>query len=111
MALRIPRVLEHPVCREEVGMATYFLFGTYSPESIQEISAERTDQALALIQEHGGAYKAGYALLGEYDLVVIVDLPGTEQAIQVSVGLAKLLGISFTTAPAVSMEAFDELVG
>jgi len=28
-----------------------------------------------------------------------------------SVGLAKLLGVGFTTAPAVSMDEFDKLVG
>jgi uncharacterized protein with GYD domain len=92
-------------------MATYMLFGEYSPESIQEISAARTEKAIELLKENGGEYKAGYALLGKYDVVVIVDLPGIEQAIKVSVGLAKMLGIAFTTAPAVSMEEFDKLVG
>jgi hypothetical protein len=40
-----------------------------------------------------------------------VDFPSLEQAIKTSVALAKLLGISFTTSPAVSMEEFDKLVG
>ena len=92
-------------------MATYLLFGKYSMESIQEISAARTEKAIALIKENGGEYKSGYALLGEQDVVVIVDLPGIEQAIKVSVGLAKMLGIAFTTSPAVSMEEFDKIVG
>ena len=92
-------------------MATYLLFGNYSPKSIQEISAARTEKALKLLKKHGGKYKAGYALLGKYDVVVVVELPGIDEAIKVSVGLAKMLGISFTTAPAVSMEKFDELVG
>jgi uncharacterized protein with GYD domain len=92
-------------------MATYLLFGKYSQKSIQKISAARTEEALALIKEKGGEYKAGYALLGEHDVLIVVDLPGIEQAIQVSVGLAKMLGIAFTTAPAVSMKKFDKLVG
>lgn len=90
-------------------MATYILFGKYSLDSIKEISAERTEKAVALIKKHGGTYKAGYALLGEYDVIAIAEFPGTEQAMAASVGLTKLLGISFTTSPAVSMEAFDQL--
>ena len=54
--------------------------------------------------------KAGYALLGEIDLVLITEFRNTEQAMKASVGLSKLLGISFTTSPAVSMEDFDKLM-
>ncbi len=92
-------------------MATYFMFGKYSLDSIRQVSARRTEQAVALIREVGGTLKSGYALLGEHDLVLIAEFPGVEQAMKASVGLARLLGISFTTAPAVSIEAFDKLVG
>jgi uncharacterized protein with GYD domain len=92
-------------------MATYFMFGKYSHDSIKQISAQRSDDALALIRDAGGEFKSGYALLGEYDLVLIVDFPGMQQAMKTSVGLAKLLGIAFTTSPAMSMEEFDKLVG
>ncbi len=92
-------------------MATYLLFGKYSPDSIKEISSERSKKASDEIAKNGGKFQAGYALVGEHDLVLIVDLPGTEQAIKTSVALAKLLGISFTTSPAVSIEEFDRLVG
>jgi len=43
--------------------------------------------------------------------VLIVEFPGIEEAIKASVDLAKLLRISFSTAPAVSIEAFDKLIG
>jgi uncharacterized protein with GYD domain len=91
-------------------MATYAMFGKYSPEAVKEISAERTNKAAALIKKHGGELKSGYALLGEKDLVLIVELPGTEQAMKTSLALTKLLGISFTTAPAVSVEDFDKMM-
>ena len=91
-------------------MATYFMFGRYSLDSLKEISPERTIKAAALIEKHGGEVKSGYALLGEKDLVFIVDLPDTEQAMKTSVALAKLLGISFTTTPAVTVEDFDKIM-
>ena len=48
--------------------------------------------------------------MGEYDLVLIVELSDTEQAMLTSVALSKLTGIAFTTAPAVSVEAFDRIM-
>ena len=75
-------------------MATYMMFGKYSQESVKKISARRTDKAAELINKYGGEIKSGYALLGETDLVLIVELPDTEQAMKVSVGLSKLLGVS-----------------
>jgi len=92
-------------------MSTYIMFGKYSPGSIKEISAERTQKATQLISDNGGSVKSGYALLGETDLVLVADFPGNDAAIKASVGLAKLLGIAFSTAPAVSVEEFDKLVG
>jgi uncharacterized protein with GYD domain len=91
-------------------MATYLMSGRYSLDAVKEISAERTDKATAVIKKHGGKVKAGYALLGENDLVLIVDFPGTEQAMKASVALTKLLGISFTTSPAVTVEDFDKMM-
>ena len=90
-------------------MTTYFMFGNYSQGSIKKISAERTDKSNAIIEKHGGKVTAGYALLGDIDLVLIVDFPNTVQAMKTSVALSKLLGIGFSTLPAVTIEAFDEL--
>jgi uncharacterized protein with GYD domain len=92
-------------------MATYFMFGKYSKDAVKSISAKRTDRATAMIKENGGELKEGYALLGDYDLVLIVDLPDTEHAMQTSVALSGLLGISFSTVPAISVADFDKLVG
>jgi uncharacterized protein with GYD domain len=91
-------------------MATYLMFGKYSLEATKAISAKRTDKALALIKQEGGDLKAGYALLGDIDLVLIVDLPDTERAMKTSVALSKLLGISFSTVPAVNVADFDKLM-
>jgi uncharacterized protein with GYD domain len=105
MMVRLTRPKER-----RVGMATYLLFGEYSHDSVKQISARRTDKAADLIKKHGGELKSGYALLGGVDLVLILDLPDTQSAMKVSVGLTKLLGISFTTAPAVPFEEFDKLM-
>jgi uncharacterized protein with GYD domain len=92
-------------------MATYFMFGRYSQEGMKGISAARSTKALALIKKHGGVLKAGYALLGDVDLVLIMELPDAGQAMKTSAALAKLIGASFSTAQALSMEEFDKLMG
>lgn len=91
-------------------MATYLMFGTYTPEAMRAVSRQRTDDALAVIRKHGGEFKAAYGLLGEVDLVVVLDLPDTQSALQTSAALTKLLGISFRTAPAVDIDEFDRLM-
>ncbi len=90
-------------------MATFFLFGRYSPEALRGISAERTEKVVELIEGMGGRVEAIYALLGERDLVLIVELPGLQEAFKASVALGKLTGISFSTSAALKVEDFDRL--
>ncbi len=90
-------------------MASYLMFGKYSQEGAKGISPDRTVKATALIKSNGGTVKAGYILLGEVDIVLILDLPNTETAMKVSMGLSKLLGVTFTTSPAITVEEFDKL--
>jgi len=86
------------------------MFGKYTLEAVKQISADRTGKAAALLKKHGGELKTAYATLGVNDLVLVVDLPGTAQAMQASVALTKLTGIPFATAPAVPVEEFDVLM-
>jgi uncharacterized protein with GYD domain len=92
-----------------MGMATFFMFGKYTPEARREISAKRTQQAVEAIKKLGGEVMAIHALLGPYDLLFCITLPAIEDAIKASLALSTLTGISFTTCPAVTVEAFDEM--
>jgi len=91
-------------------MSTFFMLGKYSSGGLKGISSGRTDKALKLIKKFGGEVKAMYALLGEIDLVFILTFPDVEKAMQASVALNKLTGISFTTLPAVTVEEFDKVM-
>ena len=91
-------------------MATYFMFGKYSSESLKQMSAERTDKAVSLINKFGGQVHSMYALLGEQDLVLIVDFPDVEQLMKASVALTKMTSVSFNTAPAIAVEDFDKMI-
>ena len=91
-------------------MATFFMFRKYSSEALKQMSAERTDKVVSLIKKYGGEVNSMYALLGERDLVLIVDFLELEQAMKASVTLSKLTGISFSTSPAVTVEDFDKMM-
>jgi len=91
-------------------MATFLMFGKYSAQAVKEASSARTQAAEGLIKKLGGEVKAAYALLGETDLLVVVDLPGIEAAIQASMALSKMTGIAFTTCPAIPLAEFDKII-
>ena len=90
-------------------MATFLMLGRYSPEAVKGITAARTGQAESLIRKFGGELKAAYALLGTYDLALIVELPGVEEQMKTSLALQKLTGIAFLSCPAVPVEQFNRL--
>ncbi len=92
-------------------MATFVMVGKYGAGALGAISAKRTEAAKKIIEGNGGKLQAGYATLGEDDVLLIVDLPTIEAAIKTSVALSKELGISFNTSPAVPVDVFDKLVG
>jgi uncharacterized protein with GYD domain len=92
-------------------MATFFMFGKYSKDAAERVSVERTRQAHEAVEKLGGRIQAIYALLGEYDLVIIAELPRMAEAMQASVALKRLTGISFFTTAAMPIEEFDQMVG
>jgi len=92
-------------------MATFVMFGKYTSESLKEISAERTVKVVNLFNELGGEIKSMYAILGEYDLIFIADLPNVSKAMKASLALNQMLGITFSTFPALKIEEFDSLAG
>ena len=91
-------------------MATFLMFGKYSSQALKEMSAQRTQKAVEIVEKLGGQVQSMYATLGEIDLVCVVSLPSVEDAIKASVSLSKLTGIAFNTSPAVTVGEFDKLM-
>jgi uncharacterized protein with GYD domain len=92
-------------------MATFFMFGKYSSGAVRKVSADRTAKVQQLIENLGGRIKDIYALLGEQDVVVIVELPNMAEAMKASMALKELTDISFFTVAAMPIEEFDRLFG
>jgi len=92
-------------------MDKFLLLGKYSLEAMKGISAQRTQEAKKIVEDAGGKVNSIYALLGPYDLALILELPDDKSAMKVSLELTRMSGIAFTTLPAVDVEEFDKLVG
>lgn len=92
-------------------MATFIMLGKYSAQGLKSASAVRTRKAEHLVAKMRGRIINIYALMGEYDLLLLIDLPGMSDAITLSAGLTKLTGVSFVTSPAMPVKEFDKIVG
>ena len=91
-------------------MNTFLMFGTFSTEAMRELSAAPTAEVQDLITKNGGEMVSAYMLLGEKDILLIVKLPQIEDVLKTSLALSKLLGASFSTIPAVSVEQFVKII-
>ncbi len=91
-------------------MSTFVMMGKYSDDSLKMAGTKRTQRALALLEEHGGEASAIYALLGEWDLIIIADFKSIEGALAASVDLNTFTGIAFSTLPAISVAEFDRML-
>ncbi|MFC1746906.1 GYD domain-containing protein [Candidatus Neomarinimicrobiota bacterium] len=91
-------------------MATFIMYGTYSEEAMEEISATRTKEAARIIEKEQGKVSAMYALLGAEDLLFIVEFPDIKRAMRASVALQRATGIAFSSTEAIPVAEFDALM-
>ena len=89
--------------------------GQVTPVPVVDNGAERSNWEAMVVDDNPypnavEATEAGYVTLGQSDLILIVDLPDNEAAMQVSVELTKMTGIEFTTSPALSIKEFDQMM-
>jgi uncharacterized protein with GYD domain len=92
-------------------MHTFFMFGRYSAGSLEHVSPERTRLAHEVVEQLGGRMQGVYALMGEYDGVLITEFARMADAMKATVELKRRLDISFFTSAAMPIEEFDQLVG
>jgi uncharacterized protein with GYD domain len=72
------------------------------PERLKEVNQE--------IEKMGARVVTQYAVLGGYDFINIVEAPSNEVIARISVELGSRGTIQLTTLPAMTIEAFAEMV-
>ena len=98
------------MAKAKQDLQTFLMLGNYSSGAISSISAGRTQEAKGIVKEFGGKVIGIYGLLGDYDVMFLVGLPDLTAAMQLSVKLGQMTGISFSTYPAVDVATFDKAI-
>ncbi|MDH3601190.1 MAG: GYD domain-containing protein [Candidatus Tectomicrobia bacterium] len=63
-------------------MPTYVTLLNYSAEGFKELSEERRQQQINLIESQGGRVIGAYGLMGEWDVMLITEFPNEKSAMR-----------------------------
>lgn len=93
-------------------MPTYISLIQYTQKGIESIkdSPKRLDAARKAYEEAGAKLKDFYLVLGEYDIVTVVDAPNDETAARVSLQLASKGNIRTKTLRAFSEAEYRKII-
>lgn len=90
-------------------MSTYVTLFNYSTEGFKELSEERRQQQIRLIESQGGRVIGAYGLMGEWDVLFITEFPDEQSAMRALVTTCQS-GIGKTqTMTALPLEEFVQL--
>src|SRR3989442_1376535 len=93
-------------------MPTYISLIQYTQQGLQKIkeSPARLDHAPKGNEAVGGKIKEFYLVMGEYDIVVIADLPNDEAAAKLALTLGSAGNIRSRTSRAFTEPEFRKLI-
>ena len=93
-------------------MATYILLSNLTDEGRKTLKErpERLKEVNLEIEKMGARVVTQYAVLGGYDFINIVEAPSNEVIARISVELGSRGTVQLTTLPAMSIEAFADIV-
>ena len=96
-------------------MAKYLIQASYSTSGIQGLVRSPENRAEAvrpIVEAAGGKIEAFYYAFGDYDAVVIADLPDNVSAAALSMAVAASGSVSaYKTTPLMTMEEAVEAMG
>ena len=93
-------------------MAIYVLLSNLTDEGRKTLKErpERLKEVNQEIEKMGARVVTQYAVLGGYDFVNIVEAPSNEVIARISVELGSRGTVQLTTLPAMTIDAFAEMV-
>jgi uncharacterized protein with GYD domain len=93
-------------------MATYISLIQYTQQGMQKIkeSPSRLDHAKKGYEAAGGKIKDFYLTMGEYDIVVIAELPNDEAAAKLALTLGSAGNIRTRTSRAFTESEYRKLI-
>ena len=93
-------------------METYISFMKLTEQGIKDIKSfpQRFESGAKAVEAAGGKITGFYALMGEYDYVVITEAPNAEAAMAVLLALGAGGNVRTTTQRAFTREQFAKIV-
>jgi len=93
-------------------MAIFVALGTITEQGIRNLEAmsSRHKRAVERAEQRGAKIVASYALLGQYDYLVILEAPDIKTAAYVLTREAHGGNVRYQTMAALPMEEFTELI-
>jgi uncharacterized protein with GYD domain len=99
--------------REVPTMPTFVTLAKWTDEGIRNIkdSPKRRQAFEDRITSMGGKVKDAYLVMGEYDLVLVTEVPNDETAAKMALGTAMQGNVRTMTMRAFGREEMDKIVG
>ena len=93
-------------------MTTYIMLANWTDQGIRSAkdSARRLDAAKAALVEMGGAFKAFYLTMGDYDMVAIYEAPDDAVAARFNLKLGMMGNVRTHTMKAFPETAYREII-
>ncbi|MFB6152807.1 MAG: GYD domain-containing protein [Halodesulfurarchaeum sp.] len=93
-------------------MPTYITLVEYTEEGVTEFDEhpERLEDAKRLLESLGGEIKHFYLTMGQYDGVVVSELPDDEAATQAAIGVSQAGAVRTETMRAFEEDEIRELI-
>jgi len=93
-------------------MAVFVALGTITEDGIKNLEAmsARHKRAVDRAEQRGGKILASYALLGQYDYLVLLEAPDIKTAMYVLTREAHGGNVRYQTMAAIPTEEFAELI-
>lgn len=94
-------------------MPTFVTLGKWTDQGIRSVkdSPKRRRAFEDMITSMGGKVKDAYLAFGDYDLVVVTELPNDETAAKLALATAMQGNVRTTTMRAFNREEMDKIIG
>jgi len=92
-------------------MPVYITLWKYTRDGLIDIAntKSRFDAVKKIIEKHGGKLIAIYGLMGEYDVLTIMEMPSRSAMVSTVMKICQSGRITAQTLPALSIEEFLEI--
>jgi uncharacterized protein with GYD domain len=94
-------------------MPTYLIFLNWTDQGIRAVkdSPKRLDAAKKMVKDLGGEVRAFYMTQGQYDLVLIVEIPDDDKLAAFILRLGSLGNVRTTTLKAYTETEYRKIIG